>query len=100
MRMAYVPIIMEGSVGSGESTGLGFRRPTAHPQLLVVCGVTLSNLPNLSGLRFLHGGDLKGLLPLWEFQGWKAKPGHRGSGQSAGCHFLAVPGLLPMLTQS
>lgn len=67
MRMAYVPIVMEGSVGSGESTGLGLRKPTAHPQLLVVCSVTLNNLPNLSGLRFLPGGDLKGLLPLWEF---------------------------------
>lgn len=37
MRMAYVPIIMEGSVGSGESTGLGFRKPPAHPP--VVCGL-------------------------------------------------------------
>ena len=57
----------------------GDTRPT--PSLHIICWVTVSNLPNLSHLRFPHRGDLKGLpsfLRLWEFQGWKAKLGHQG----------------------
>lgn len=31
MRTAYMPIILEGGVVSGEITGLGVKRPKAHP---------------------------------------------------------------------
>ena len=50
MRLAYVPIILEGSVVS-ESTGLSVRRPKVHCH--VTCCVTLLSLWKLSGLRSL-----------------------------------------------
>lgn len=92
--MAYTLIVLEGSVGGGESTGLGFRRTKAHPQFAngLLCDLEQSAKP--LGLRSLHWGDLKGLpsfLPLWEFQGWKAKLGHRHRGDlQAAVFFLCL----------
>lgn len=101
MSMAYVPVTLEGSVVSGDT-----EEAQGYPQCARDFLCDLEQLLNFSGLRFPHWDDLKGLprfLPLWEFQAGKQSLGIEDAAarqrESAGCCFLPVSGLLPVLRQ-